>query len=57
MRKKFYTRNVGVLLSEETYQALIRISLRNLMKYYRLKKIIISVASIKIKNPSSYRMV
>ncbi len=26
MRKKFYTRNVGVLLSEETYQALIRIT-------------------------------
>ena len=26
MRKKIYTRNVGVLLSEETYQALISIT-------------------------------
>jgi len=26
MRKRFYTRNVGVLLSEETYQALISIT-------------------------------
>jgi predicted DNA-binding protein len=26
MRKKIYTRNVGVLLSEETYRALINIT-------------------------------
>jgi len=26
MRKKIYTKNVGVLLSEETYQALISIT-------------------------------